>query len=240
MRSPAFYCMGHVPFSFLPRCSDNYKLLWPIKQAYNSCSHLQPSRSVGKEKWKAPEFYSNSPCNLTNLPGRCFLLLINNSVNTWIQPDLVYHPPPECRSVTPPPFSSSQERPTYGEEGGQVELSFRCCKAETDVIYIPATVDSTVTQRRPFHVPCPSKAAPELRLYDPIHRVASRGRLPDTGTLSIDSASSVTVSFFKNSFRTCVLLYRHTSSHIKAANANRCEEDKKAEKNRSLKLGPAV
>ena len=129
-----------------------------------------------------------------------------------------------------------------GQEGGWVtlEAKFRCCSAETDVIAIAATADSTVTQRRPFHVPCTSAAAPGLCLPNPIHPVASHGRLPDTCTRSSASSSSVSVSFFKKCFHTWVPLYRYTSSHVEAANANRCVVGKWAEKNRSPMIGPAV
>lgn len=145
-----------------------------------------------KEKWKAPEF--------SNLPVLCFLPRINNAVDTWIQTPLMVSlmsltlpspshptntptvweqtwslrcpssPPPHChRSGRPTPRTGRQPSSTRG----QAELSFRCCTAETDVIYIPATADSTVTQRRSFHFQCPSKAAPELCVLSPIHRAAS-------------------------------------------------------------------
>lgn len=205
-----------------------------------------------KEKWKAPEF--------SNLLVLYFLPLINNSVNTWIQPlwwsawsrvpspphqhphrlgaDFVaplplLHPSHRHRSSRPAPRTGRQLTSTRG----QADLSFRCCTAETDVIYIPAIADSTVTQRRPFHVPCPSKAAPELCVLNPIHRVASLTHVPFPATALRLSR----LPFFqKMCFHTCVPLYRHTSSHVKAENANRCAEDKKAEKNRSPKIGPAV
>lgn len=71
-------CLLHRSHSFFPHCCDNYKLLWPIKQAYNSCSDLYPLRLVGKKNEK---LLSSLICPSSFLPLNNYCI-----VNIWNQP----------------------------------------------------------------------------------------------------------------------------------------------------------
>lgn len=119
------YCLLHRSHSFFPSC-DNYKLLWPIKQAYNSCSDLYPLRLVGKKNEK---LLSSLICPSSFLPLNNYCI-----VNIWNQPhwwpvwwSINLITTLTCTSadiitlLSPfPPFSSSQEQPTYTEERKEV------------------------------------------------------------------------------------------------------------------------
>lgn len=161
------------------------------------------------------------------------------------QPDLGY-PPHKCKTVAPLPLLPS-ERPTYAEDTKGAEFHSRPSRALVQVLHGWNRCDlhsghswQHSDSEEAISHPTPFKSCPRAVCSRPNPPCRVTRPLPDTRTLSRDSASSVAGSFFKNCFHTCVPLYRHPSSHVKAANANRCAEDKKTEKNRSPKMGPAV
>lgn len=150
------------------------------------------------------------------------------------------------RSAAPPP-PLSQERPTYAEDRKAAEFHLRPSGALVQVLHGWNRCDLHTghswqhsDSEEAISRPVPFKSCPRAVRSQPNPPC----RVPDIRYPFL--ATDLHLSLFpffkkkKNCFHTCVPLYRHTSSHVKAANANRCAEDKKAEKNRSPKIGPAV
>lgn len=67
------------------------------------------------------------------------------------------------------------------------------------------------------------------------HLTASQTHLTFCGDITLSGVVSLLKSVY-----TRVQVCRRTSSHIKQRWANRCAEEEKSEKNRSLEIGPAV
>lgn len=165
------YCLLQRAHSFFsPHCCNNYKLLWPIKQAYNSCSDLSPLRLVGKK---------NEKLLRSLICPSSFLPLNNYSVNIWNQPhwwpvwwSIITTLTCTCADIIAllspfPSFSSSQERPTYTEERrrlwysrGQVELLVRWnrCDLHTGHSWQHSDPEEAISHLPPFNI-CPRAVA---------------------------------------------------------------------------------